>query len=198
MATEKEAKKVPFTPEQMEIMQQMLAEARESGNQRKGSDAISIYNARDPKSIESVNVKRIEGKYVLGFKNFQSDSFKKKPQYLIYKADPTRGLYKEPYITLILQENENEEKVEKEMMLVDYMNEREKYQAKCVEVKVKKVIEDHGILGSSGEYAVAVDDKGQPMQRQQILAQTEHEEREFLVELPGFSAPVSFIGDFLA
>lgn len=84
------------------------------------------------------------------------------------------------------------------MMLVDYMNEREKYQAKCVEVKVKKVIEDHGILGSSGEYAVAVDDKGQPMQRQQILAQTEHEEREFLVELPGFSAPVSFIGDFLA
>lgn len=187
---------VAFSKEQMEIIQSMLSEVRNNST-RGGVDPISMYNQRDPKSIESVNVRRIDGMFVLGFKNFQKDSFKKKPQYLIYKADPTRGLFKEPFITLLLS-SDGVDFVEKEMMLVDYMNEREYYKAPVKEVKLKKIIEDHGVLGSSGEYAVAINDKGIPEARQTILAQTEREERTFIVELPGFEKPVEFIADFLA
>lgn len=194
----KEIKKseVPFNAEQMSIIQQMLAEARDS-NRSSNISAISMYNQRDPKSIESVNVKRIDGKFVVGFKNWQKDSFKKKPQYLVYKAMPERGLYKEPYITLLLSED-GVTFDEKEMSLVDYHDEREYYKAKCLNVEVKKVIEDNGYLGSSGEYATAVDDRGMPMARPTILAQVEREERVFTVELPGFEKPQEFIGDYLA
>ncbi len=84
------------------------------------------------------------------------------------------------------------------MPLVDYMNEREYYKAKVLDVKLKVITEDHGFLGSTGEYATAVDEKGLPIQRPTILAQTQREERVFTVELPGFEKPFSFISDFLA
>ena len=184
-----------FTPEQMEIIQGMLSEAR--SNNTKDTSSISVYNSRDPKSIESVNVKRIEGKFVVGFKDLQNDSFKKIPKYLSYEAMPSRGLVKEPFITLILSDD-GKEFEEKKMALVDYTDEREYYQAKCIEVKIKKIIEDHGILGSSGEYAGEVDAKGVPVTRQTVLAQTEREERVFVVELPSFAKPVEMISAFLA
>lgn len=193
------AKKVPFNKEQMDVIQQMLAEVREASNNRSSVDTISMYNMRDPKSIETVNVKRIDGKYVLGFKDFQKDSFKKIPKYLVYKADPTRGLFKEPFITLMLSED-GEEIEEREMMLVDYMSNREYYKARCLKVNEKEVIEDHGVLGSTGEYAVAVDDKGMPTSRPTILAQTKRTIRTFMVELPTETGKFDyeFIADFLA
>jgi hypothetical protein len=191
--------KVAFTAEQMEIIQSMLAETRQASSERR-VDAISMYNMRDPKAIESVNIKRINGKFVMGFKNFQNDPFKKTPRYLEYKKDEARGLLQEPFITLLLQEDEKSKVEEFPMLLLDYVTQgkRDQYQAKVVDIKRKKVIEDHGYLGSSGEFATAVDEKGNPEKRTAIMAQTEREERVFLVELPGFSEPVEFIPDFLA
>lgn len=198
--TEKiDKKSVQFSPEQIEIIQQMLNESRKSASEPR-PDAISMYNLRDPKTIETVNVKRIDGMFVMGFENFQKDPYKKKPRYIQYKKDESRGLLKEPFITLILQENEDSTPIKKEMLLVDYVNEgkRDQYQAKVVKIEKKEIIEDHGFLGSTGGFAVAVDDKGLPEKRATILAQTKREERVFLVELPGFSKPVEFIPDFLA
>lgn len=186
---------VPFSAEQMTIIQKMLAEVRENTSSNR-PDSVSMYNLRDPKSIETVNVRRIDGKFVIGFKDFQNDSFKKKPKYLNYKAVPERGLLREPFITLIL--SDGKEEITKEILLVDYVDQREYYRAKVLNIKLKKIIEDHGVLGSSGEYARAIDDRGKFLERPSILAQTEREERVFLVELPDFKEPVEFISDFLA
>lgn len=195
----KEIKKsdVPFTSEQMSIIQSMLEQARNSASNRT-VDSVSMYNLRDPKSIETVNVNRIDGKFVVGFVNHQKDSFKKKPQYLVYKpfVHATGLLQKEPYVTLILSED-GETFEEKEMALVDYMAEKDKIKCKVLNIDVKKIVEDHGVLGSSGEFAVAVDSKGLPEARPTILAQTEHEVRVFTVELEGFKKPYDFISDFL-
>lgn len=188
-------KQVAFNAEQMEIIQAMIAEAR--GESRR-PDAISMYNTRDPKAIETVNVKRIYGKYVMGFKNQQTDSMKKTPKWLVYKADPTRGLFKEPYVTLILQENETSPIEEKEIMLVDYTNDREFFKADVASVDVKKEIKNYGYLGSNGEFAGEVDEKGNPIVPTKVLAEVETEHRVFMVNLPGFSKLVSFIPDFLA
>ena len=199
MAKEKNSE-VVFTPEQMSAIQQMLEETRKSSASQK-PDAISMYNMRDPKKIETVNIKRINGKFVMGFKNFQKDAFKTKPMWLQYKIDSSRGTpSREPFVTLILQENENDKKEEVEMLLVDYVTtgKRDQYQAKVVKIDVKEVIEDHGILGAHGDYAGAVDSSGIPEVTPKILAQTKHEERVFYVELPGFSEPVEFLPDFLA
>jgi hypothetical protein len=188
---------VAFSAEQMEVIQSLIVEARNDSSNRR-SDAISMYNMRDPKAIESVNVKRYNGMFVIGFKNHQSDPMKKAPKWLQYKADPTRGLFKEPYITLILQADGKTEIEEKEIMLIDYMNDREFFQAKCLEVKVKKDIKQYGYLGQSPDYAPEVDDKGVPVVRSKVLAEVETEIRVFMVELPGFDAPVEFIADVLA
>ena len=190
-------KEVAFSPEQMEIIQKMLEQTRTDSNTR--PDAISMYNLRDPKKIETVNIKRIDGKFVMGFKDWQKDSFKKKKQWLQYKLDASRGSApsREPFITLFLQENEDDTIEEREMLLVDYITEgkRDQYRAKVLDIKLKEVIEDHGFLGGRGEYAGDIDDKGNPLPVQKILAQTKHEERVFFVELPGFSKPVEFSSD---
>lgn len=192
-------KTVPFTAEQMEIIQKMMSDVRES-SRNSVPDAISMYNLRDPKAIETVNVKRIDGMFVLGFKNFQNDPYKKKPKYLKYKKDEVRGLLNEPFITLLLSDGSQKEPIEKEMLLLDYVvqGKQDQFRAKVLDVRKKEVIEDHGFLGSSGEFAVAVDEKGIPEKRPTLLAQTKHEERVFVVELPGFDKPVEFIPDFLA
>ncbi len=192
----KQKKKVAFDADQMEIIQSMIAEARGESNRR--PDAISMYNTRDPKSIETVNVKRLYGKYVMGFKNQQLDPMKKTPKWLVYKADPTRGLFKEPFITLLLQEDENSKIEEKEVLLVDYMNDREKYKAPVSKIDLKVDVKQYGYLGSNAEYAGEVDDKGNPVARTKVLAEVQSEIRVFWAELEGFSTPQPFISDFLA
>ena len=190
-------KKPSFTADQMEVIQALIAEARgESANQT--PNALSMYNTRDPKSIESVNVKRMYGKYVMGFKNLQTDPMKKTPKWLVYKADPSRGLLKEPYVTLLLQENDQTEMEPKEVLLLDYMNDREFYKAKCVNIDIKPDIKNYGYLGSNAEYAGEVDDKGNPVARQKVLAEVRTEERVFWAVLEGFAKPQPFISDFLA
>lgn len=192
---EKEVKTnmVPFDEQQMQIIQQMIVEAK--GSRSSEVTSVSMYNQRDPKSIETVNVRRIDGHFVVGWKNVQKDSFKKKPLYLQYKPIHDKGA-KEPFITLILSDD-GINLTEKEMPLVDYMTEQDRYKAKVLKVDIKKVIEDHGYLGSTGEYATAVDSRGLPESRPTILAQTEHEVRVFTVELPGFEKPWEFIAEFL-
>ncbi len=192
---QKTKKKVAFDTEQMEIIQAMIAEAK-SENRR--PDAISMYNTRDPKAIESVNVKRMYGKFVMGFKDLQTDPMKKTHKWLTYKADTSRGLLKEPFVTLLLQENENSEVEPKEVLLLDYMNDREFYKAKVVDIKLERPIKDYGYLGSNSEYAGEVDEKGNPVARTKVKAEVQTEERVFFVELEGFSKPQAFISDFLA
>lgn len=188
----------PFDADQMEVIQALIAQARgETENVR--PDAISMYNTRDPKAISTVNVKRIYGKYVMGFKNLQTDPMKKTAKWLTYKPDPTRvGALREPYVTLILQQDEKSKIEEKEVLLLDYMNDREFYKAKVTGIDMKPVIKDYGFLGSNGEYAGEVDDKGVPVARMKVLAEVRSEERVFWAELEGFSTPQPFISDFLA
>lgn len=186
---------VAFTSEQMSIIQKMLDEVK--SNSRSGAESISVYNARDPKSIETVNVRRIDGKFVVGLKNHNKDPFKKKPQYCIYKGIPERGLLNEPFVTLILSDD-GKTFEEKEMSLIDYVSQRDKIKCDVVKIEVKEIIVDHGILGSTGEYAIAVDSKGLPEARPTILAQVKHEERVFHVTVPGFEQPYQFITDFLS
>lgn len=193
----KPAKNVaPFNADQMEIIQAMIQEARGENNRR--PDAISMYNLRDPKAIESVRVKRMYGKFVMGFKNLQTDPLKKTPKYLVYKADATRGLFKEPFVTLLLQQDEKSPVEEKEVLLLDYMTEREFLQVPVVKIDLDKKIKSYGYLGSNGEYAGEVDEHDKPVARMKVLAEVQTEERVFFLELPGFSQPVSFISDFLA
>lgn len=191
-------KDVAFSPEQMELIQGMLDGVRNE-NRTSRPDAISMYNMRDPKTIESVNIKRINGKFVMDFKNHQKDAFKKKPLYCVYKLDGSRGgaPTREPFVTLLLQEDEGSEVEEVEMMLVDYvtMGKRDQYQAKVVNIDLEEKIEQHGILGARGEYAGEVDDKGKPISTTKVLAETKRQIRTFWVELPGFSKPVAFSGE---
>lgn len=190
-------KTVAFNAEQMEIIQAMIQEARGENTNRR-PDAISMYNMRDPKAIETVNVKRLYGKYVMGFKNMQMDPMKKTPKWLTYKADPTRGFFKEPYVTLFLQTDEKSPIEEKEVLLLDYTQDREFYKAKVVNIDLTPVLKENGYLGSNAEYAGEVDDKGIPVQRLKVLAEVMSEERVFSVTLEGFSTPQKFISDFLA
>ncbi len=194
--TETSKKKPSFSAEQMEVIQALIAEAR--GENNRVPDAISMYNTRDPQAIETVNVKRMHGKYVMGFKNLQTDPMKKTPKWLTYKADPSRGLLKEPFVTLLLQQDEKSEMEEKEFLLLDYMNDREFYKAKVSKIDKKPSIKNYGYLGSNAEYAGEVDDKGKPIERPKVLAEVRTEERVFWVELEGFSKPQPFISDFLA
>lgn len=189
---------IKFSPEQLAAINGMISEAvRSSAQTGNSSSAVSVYGQRDPKSIERVNVKRMFGKFVLGFKDMQNDPMKKVPKYLTYEFDPIRKLDAQPYITLLLS-NDGKDIEERKVMLTDYYRDREKFEAKVVDIKVKKTIKDDGILGSRGSFAAEVDDKNNPITRSKIKAESVIETRTFMVELPGFSEPVEFIQDFFA
>lgn len=198
MAEEKEKEKVEarFTPEQLAIVNDLIAKTvRSSAIEKDGG--VSVYGQRDPKSIETVNVKRIFGKFVIGFKDVQSDPLKKVPKYIKYQFDPIRKLNDQPYITLMLTEN-GKDIEEKEVIISEYYNGRESYQAKVVDIKVEQKIEDHGYLGNSNSMAREIDGKGNILARTKVKAESVKETRRFFVELPGFSKPVEFLEDFLA
>lgn len=188
---------VTFSAEQLAAVNALIEKAVRSSRQDddSGNKAISVYGMRDPKTIETVNVRRFDGKFVIGFKNHQKDSFKKEPQYIVYKPDPIRKLNREPYITLILSDGKETE--EREVLLIDYYEQRrDSYQAKVVDIKVEKIIDDHGRLGTTPGMAKEVDASGKPIIRNTIKAESMREKRTFLVELPGFDKPVEFLDDF--
>jgi len=187
---------IKFTPDQLSAINSMISAAVRSSAQT-GNDPISVYGQRDPKSIERVNVKRMFGKFVVGFKNVQNDPMRKDPKYISYEFDPIRKLDHQPYITLFLSEDgKNIE--EKKVLHTDYYCDREKFEAKVLDIKINKEIKDNGILGSRGSYAPEIDDKGNVITRTKVKAEYVEQKRIFFVELPGFDKPVEFIEDFLA
>lgn len=200
----------PFTPSQIAIVQKMMDDLKAQflnspeRSQNNPNSPISMYGLRDPKTIETVKVSRFDAKWVLGFKNLQADPYKKLPKYLRYGVEPIRKLHNEPYVTLQLStDGKNIE--EKEVLLLDYMENREVQDIKVLDIKVESKINDHGLLGASGQFAVAVNDKGNPETRPTILAQSKSETRTFTVKLPMFDTEGNatdgfeyvFITDFL-
>ncbi len=184
----------PLSPDQMEMVNEMIANAMKVGKESGG--AVSVYNIRDPKSIKTVKVKRIMGKFVIGFKNLQDDPFKTNALYIAYKPDMIRKLDRQPWITLILSDGKNEE--EKELLLSDYYHNRDFYEADVLDIEVTDIVESHGVLGSRGMYAGTVDENGNVMSAPKIKAETKRQEKVFIVKLPGFDKPVRFISDYLA
>lgn len=195
----KRAPSVTFTPDQIKAINLMLEERMKSvrGSASSPNNPISLYNLRDPKNIETVKVSRFDAKWVVGFKDLQNDPYKKTPKYLRYGVDPIRKLNNEPYVTLILS-TDGEKTEEKEVLLLDYMENRERVDVKVIKIRVEEKINDHGILGQQNNYGVAIDDKGQPEARPTILAQSKSVIRWFTVQPEGFSEPMEFSTDFLA
>ena len=119
-AEEIKASTVTFSQEQLEIVQKMIEASKGgAGNAR---TTISRYtDVRDPKKIQNVKVSRFDGKYVLGFKDLNKDPYRKEPKYSENKFDIHRKLDNQPFITLLLSED-GKEVEEKEVSLIDYMN----------------------------------------------------------------------------
>ena len=192
------ASTVTFSTEQLELVQKMIEASKgSSGNAR---TTISRYtDVRDPKKVEKVKVSRFDGKFVLGFKNLNTDPYRKDPKYSENKFDAHRKLDAQPFVTLLLSENGSDIS-EKEVSLIDYMNNRTQVECKVKNIETTEIIDDKGILGrqGTGGYASAVDDLGNPEKPIAIKAEVKRVERVFHVEIPGFSKPVEFIEAFLA
>lgn len=192
---------VGFTPEQMELVQQLIAASRNNGEER-DQEAVSRFTGmRNPKEIQTCPVYRFDGKFVIGFKDLNKDPYRKVPKYSENKLDINRKLPNEPFVTLLLS-NDGVTVDEKEVPLIDYVNNRMKVEIEKgqFEVKERDVITDHGILGrpGGGSFAMDFNDKGVPSTPMRIKAETKSTERTFIVNLPGFENPVTFIEAFLA
>lgn len=193
---------VTFSKEQIELIGTMMKDLENNirssmDGSRSPNQPISMYNMRDPKEIKSVKVSRFDAKWVTAFKNLQNDPYKKNiPKYLRYGPDPIRKLNNEPFVTLVLS-SDGKEFEEKEIMLIDYMENRDQVDVPVKHVEIKEIINDHGVLSSTGNYAIEVDDKGNPTHRPTILAQSKSVEREFTVHLEGFEDDTVFKTDFL-
>lgn len=184
-------KDVTFTPEQMEVIQKLI-----QSNKGNVNEPLSVYNKRDKTKIETVNVSRFDGKYVIGFKNLQNDPYDKTPRYFQEKLDIKRKLPDQPFVTLILSDGKETE--EKEVSLIDYMNYRKKIPMKVVHIEKKEIIEDKGILGRNAEMGQAIDEYGNPERGTAVKAEFKRVEMVFYVDIPGFSKPVEMIDAFLA
>ena len=173
---------VTFTEEQLALVQKMISDAS-SNAQASSNNPISPYNVRDIKKIETVNVRRFEGMYVLGFKNLQKDPFKKAPLYVEYGVDIARKLSNEPYVTLLLS-NDGNDIVEKKVLLIDYMNNRDTYIAKVLSITEDVKINDHGVLGRVGsDMGTSIGTDGKVERGPAVSMQTKSIIRTFNVEL---------------
>lgn len=192
---------VTFNADQIKVIEQMLEERMKSvrGTDNSPNNPISLYNLRDPKAIQTVKVSRFDAKWVVGFKDLQNDPYKKAPKYLEYGVDPIRKLNNEPYIVLLLSDDGTEKKfTEKRVLLVDFMENRERVDVDVISMRTKEEIHDHGILGQQSNYGIAIDEKGNPENRPTILAQSKSVKRWFTVQPEGFTEPMEFPTDFLA
>lgn len=187
----------PLNQDQLDYLFKMLEQSKNTGSQGNG---FSVYGQRDPRKIETVNVKRFEGKFVVGFVDFQNDPFKKHvPKYTTVEFDPIRKIDFQPYITLVLSdgsENADGELVttERKVRLLDYVDYRERFDAKVIRIEKKDVIDNYGQLGGHA-MASEIDAKGNKISYPSINKETKREVMTFFVELPGFSKPVEFIND---
>lgn len=191
----------PFTPEQMELVQQLINSNKSATNER-GNQAISRFtDVRDPKELLSCPVYRFDEKFVLGFKDHNNDPYRKAPKYSVAKFDINRKLPDQPFVTLLLS-SDGKEIIEREVPLIDYMNNRTKIMIDKpnFEVKMREVIQDHGIIGRAGggTFADDIGSNGVPIATAHVKAETKTVERTFVVKLPGFDEPVTFIEAFLA
>jgi len=187
---------VTFTPEQMEIIQQIVKQSSARGS----GQPISVYGQRDPRKIQTVKVSNFDGKFVVGFKDLNTNPYKKEPKYSVMKQDLIRGFTKpEPFVTLLLSSNGTDIE-ELTLPLVDFMDQRMKIEVPVIHMEEKEVIEDHGLLGQrNDEMAIGLDDSGKPLQRIAIKQESKKVIQKFYVQIPGFAHPVEFIGsDFLA
>lgn len=191
-----EQKAVTFTPEQMEVIQQIVKQSQGRGI----GQPISVYGQRDPRKIQTVKVSNFDGKFVVGFKDLNTNPYKKEPKYSVMKQDAVRGFTKpEPFVTLMLSSNGTEIE-ELTLPLVDFMDQRMKIEVPVIHMEEQEVIEDHGLLGQrNDEMAIGIDDSGKPLQRVAIKQESKKVIQKFYVQIPGFAHPVEFIGsDFLA
>lgn len=186
---------VVFTQEQWDVINKLIAGSKQSTPTDK---SVSMYNVRDKKKIETVNVSRFDGKFVIGFENKQNDPYEEKPKYYEMKLDVVRKLPDQPFVTLLLS-NDGKEIEKKEVSLVDYVNYRKKFKANVVKIETKDFIDDYGLLGKgSSEFARISDESGKNLPITGIKAEVKRTEMVFYVELPGFDKPVQFISDYLA
>jgi len=193
----KKKQAVVFTAEQMQAIDEMFKNfQKDSKTSRSPNSAISMYDLRDPKKISTVKVSRFDGHWVLGFKDLQADPYKKTKQYCRIGIDPIRKLYNEPFVTLLLTDD-GEKVEEKEVLLLTYMENRDTVSLDVLDVKEVPHIHDHGILGNTGAFAVAIDQKGNPESRPTIKAESKSIDREFKVHPEGFKEAVWYITDFL-
>lgn len=198
-ASQKKAKKpeggVTFTPEQLELVQQMIAQSKETSQK---DSSISVYGARDPREITHVKVSMFEGKFVVGFKDFQNNPFSKEKKLYQEKTIPERGLTRQPFVTLILTDTEGELE-EMEVALVDYMNYRSKVELPIEKMIRNEVIKDHGVLGKVGAgTAIGVDSEGKALSKLSLKAESKEIKTSFYVKLPGFKNAIEFTEDVLA
>ncbi len=191
-----------FSPEQMDLVMQLIAANKESTTNERGQSAISRFtDVRNPKEIMTCPVYRFDGKFVLGFKDLNKDPYRKAPKYSEAKLDINRGLKDQPFVTLLLS-NDGVDIEEKEVPLIDYVNNRMKVEIPKGDFEIKNddVIKDYGVIGRGGGGAFAQDigGNGQPISPVKIKAETKETQRTFIVKLPGFEKPVTFIEAFLA
>ncbi len=187
---------VPFTPEQMEIIQQLVKQTQSRGT----NQPVSVYGKRDPRDITTVRVSNWEGKFVVGFKDMNNNPWKSQPKYNVMKQDAVRGFAKpEPFVTLILSSNGTDFE-ELTLPLVDFMDQRMKIELPVVHVDKQEVIKDHGTLGRrTDEMAVETDGNNRPVAQTNIKMESKEVVMKIYVQIPGFAHPVEFIGsDFLA
>src|ERR1035437_6104589 len=135
---------VTFSPEQMALIEKIIL-SKESKTVN-GREAISRFsNTRDPKEIVTCPIYRFDGKFVIGFKDYNQDPYRKEPRYYDLKLDVNRRLADQPFVTLLLStDGKNIE--EKEVPCVDYTRKRMKVMIEKPNFKIvsKERIEDHG------------------------------------------------------
>lgn len=197
----KTASNVGFTPEQMELVQQLISQSK-NNEQSRTDEAVSRFtDMRDPKEIMTCPIYRFDGQFVIGFKDLNKDPYRKTPKYSENKLDIHRKLADQPFVTLLLS-SDGETVTEKEVALIDYVNNRMKVEIPKgdFEIKSRDVIADHGVLGRAGGTSFAADfnDSGKIAAPMRLKAETKTTERTFIVNLPGFSKPVTLIEAFLA
>jgi hypothetical protein len=192
---------VVFSPEQMEVVQALIAQSRDVST-KKEREAISRFtNTRNKKEIMSVPIYQFDGKFVIGFKDLNKNPYRKTAKYCELKLDIHRKLADQPFVTLLLS-SDGEDIEEKEVSLIDYMGNREKViiEKPNFEITTEEVIEDHGIVGKGGggTFAAEIDGSGRTVTPMLVKAETKLERRTYKINLPGFKKPVKLIEEFLA
>lgn len=190
--TKKKTALEKITPEMLEAIKELLAQKKDDGK-----EGMSIYSdVRDPKKIETARIKRIDGMFVIGFKDVNDDPYETRPRYTTEEPYLGRGLKREPHITLLLSKD-GETVIEKKMAHIDYMTYRKELTVPVIEVIKKEIIEDGGLLGVR-RGAVTLGEDGRPTSRVAVRKEVRREELSLVLDVPGFSSPLTIKSEFLA